>query len=91
MLTILYNINMNIIYKVINIIFAIFFTMIIVSILSDTEYFRINDTVFFRILSIIILISMWLPVFIRTNIFIKSICIFIFIIYFILYISHPLL
>lgn len=82
---------MNIIYKTINIIFALFFTMIIVSILSDTEYFRINDTVFFRILSIVTLLSLWLPVFIRTNILVKSICIFIFIIYFVLYISHPLL
>lgn len=86
-----YNINMNIIYKIINIIFAIFFTGIIVSILSNTEYFMINDTVFFRILSIITLISLWLPVFIRTNIFIISICILIFIIYFVLYIFHPLL
>lgn len=86
-----YNINMNIIYKVINIVFAIFFTIIIISILSNAEYFMINDSAFFRILSIITLISLWLPVFIRTNIFIISICILIFIVYFVLYIAHPLL
>lgn len=98
MLVVIYNTNMNIIYKIIsivykiiNIIFAIFFTGIIISILFNTEYFSIDDTVGFRILSIIALISMWLPVFVRTNIFIISICIFIFIIYFVLYISHPLL
>ena len=86
-----YNMNMNIIYKVINIVFAIFFTIIIISILSNAEYFMINDSAFFRILSIITLISLWLPVFIRTNIFIISICILIFIVYFVLYIAHPLL
>lgn len=52
------NMHMNIIYKIINIIFAIFFTGIIISILYNTEYFMINDTAFFRILSIITLISM---------------------------------
>ena len=82
---------MDIIYKIINIIFAIFFTISIISILSNAEYFMINDSAFFRILSIITLISLWLPVFIRTNIFIISICILIFIVYFVLYISHPLL
>lgn len=82
---------MNIIYKIINIIFAIFFTIIIISILSNAEYFMINDSAFFRILSIITLISLWLPLFIRTNIFIISICILIFIVYFVLYIAHPLL
>lgn len=45
------NMHMNIIYKIINIIFAIFFTGIIISILYNTEYFMINDTAFFRILS----------------------------------------
>ncbi len=86
---------MNIIYKIINIIiniiFAVFFTVIIISILFNTEYFMINDTAFFRILSIITLISLWFPIFIKTNIFIISICIMIFIIYFLLYISHPFL
>lgn len=99
MLAIFYNININmniikainIIYKVINIIFALFFTVIIISILSNTEYFMINDTAFFRILSMVTLLSLWLPVFIRINIFIISICFLIFIIYFILYIAHPLL
>lgn len=90
-MAIFYNYNMNIIYKIINIIFAIFFTIIIISILSNAEYFMINDSAFFRILSIITLISLWLPLFIRTNIFIISICILIFIVYFVLYIAHPLL
>ncbi len=88
---IFYNIIMNIIYKIANIIFSIFFTLIITSIISHAEYFMINDTIFFRILSILTLISLWLPIFIRTNIYIISICIFIFIVYFVLYISHPLL
>lgn len=82
---------MNIIYKIINIIFSTFFTMIIISILSHTELFMINDTAFFIILSIITLISLWLPVFIRINIYVISICILIFIIYFLLYIVHPFL
>ena len=85
------NIIFKVIYKVINIIFSIFFTLIITSIISNTEYFMIKDTIFFRILSIITLVSLWLPVFIRTNIYVISICILIFIVYFFLYISHPLL
>ena len=85
------NINMNIIYKVINIVFAIFFTIIIFSLSSNTENFMIIDTAIFRILTIITLISLWLPIFIKTNILIISICILIFIIYFVLYIAHPLL
>lgn len=82
---------MNIIYKIMNIIFAVLFTIVIISILSHAELFMINDTAFFRILSIITLISLWLPVFIRINIYIISICILIFITYFLLYIAHPLI
>ncbi len=33
-----YNMNMNIIYKVINIVFAIFFTLLIKSIFFNAEY-----------------------------------------------------
>lgn len=82
---------MNIICKVISIVFAIFFTLIIHSIFSNAEYFMINDTAFFRILSIITLICMWLPIFIKFNIFINALFIGVFIIYFLLYIAHPLL
>lgn len=82
---------MNIIYKVINIVFAIIFTIIIISILSDTEYFMINDTALFRFLTIITLISLWLLIFIKTNCLLKLTFFLLFILYFILYIAHPLL
>ncbi len=83
--------NMNIIYKVINIVFAIYFTLIIKSIFLNAEYFMINDTEFFRIFTIITLICMWLPIFIKFNIFINALFIGVFVIYFLLYIAHPLL
>lgn len=82
---------MNIIYKVINIIFAIFFTVLIFLIFFNAEYFMIKDTAFFRILTIITLICMWLPIFIKFNIFVNALFVVIFIIYFLLYIAHPLL
>lgn len=82
---------MNIIYKVINIIFAIFFTVLIFLIFFNAEYFMIKDTAFFRILTIITLISIWLPIFIRFNIFINAVFFGIFIVYVVLYIAHPLL
>lgn len=85
------NMNMNMIYKVINIVFAIFFTIIIFSLSSNTENFMIIDNVIFRILTIITLISLWLPIFIKTNCLLKLTFLLLFIIYFILYISHPLL
>lgn len=80
-----------IIYKVLSIVFAMFFTLIISSIFSNIEYFMINDTIFFRILTIITLISIWLPIFIRFNIFINAVFFGIFIVYVVLYIAHPLL
>ena len=82
---------MNIIYKVVSIIFAIFLTVIIISIEFNSEYFMINNTAFFRILSILVLISLWLPFFIKTNCLLKFVIFLLFILYFILYIAHPLL
>lgn len=82
---------MNIIYKVINIVFAIVFTIIIISILSNTEYFIISDTEFFRILSLITLISLWVPIIIKINYLLKLVFFLLFILYFTLYIAHPLL
>lgn len=90
-LNIFYNMNMDIMCKIVNIIIAMFFSFIIYSLLSNPDYFQIIDTAFFRIFSIITLISLWVPVFIRINLIVIPICILIFIIYFVLYISHPLL
>lgn len=88
---IIYSGTMNIIYKVINIVFAIVFTIIIISILSNTEYFIISDTEFFRILSLITLISLWVTIIIKINCLLKLAFFLLFILYFTLYIAHPLL
>lgn len=82
---------MNIILKILYIIAAGFFTLIIISILSDMEYFMIYDTINYRILTIITLISLWIPIFIKNNMIVKLACFFLFLIYILLYIAHPLL
>jgi len=81
----------NILCKVIHILFASFFTLIIISIFNNTKLNMIDDTICYKILSMITLISLWLPIFVRTNFIIKILSFLPFIIYFVLYIAHPLL
>jgi len=81
----------NILCKVIHILFAGFFTLIIISIFNNTKLNMIDDTICYKILSMITLISLWLPIFVRTNFIIKILSFLPFIIYFVLYIAHPLL